>query len=384
MESISHTEYPLANSSVNESSGLNQPQSFNPGLIVAGMMIMWSITGVIGNGFVLMFFGYTDRRDLTASRVFILAMAAVDVFGCGFMIPIQVYIMFISVAVPFTHEMVLNSLATWTVYTTAMLVEVMAWERYLAICRPLTFKSGVKKALKTCGVAAVISVVLTFLTMYPQETTTFKNGWISKFYGSQIFYCLVVCTVLVLYSLIGIKIKHHPGMDKKKVVPVTSDVQTTSSRYQRTETTDVVCTSSNLVDQSKTRNNEKAIGVNTVEKHVKEKTFPVTTTPERVSATPVDETVKSLAMQPKEDTTGPAVDKRKRKSHSQMVMTLFIVSLIFLLSWLPSWLYLLNLAPWHWQILIYVNNVANPFLYVIVNAKFRAGVKKMIKCSYRR
>ena len=71
------------------------------------------------------------------------------------------------------------------------------------------------------------------------------------------------------------------------------------------------------------------------------------------------------------------IDKRNRR----MILVFFVVSIVFLLSWLPEWLLNFNYIGKEWRSLCFVNNVTNPIVYLMLNRRFRASVTSRLMCK---
>ena len=385
----------MNNSSI--TSNITSPTSgqsqFDMRLLVASVMGSASFLGVLGNIFVLVFFGFLDRKDLTAAKVFILAIALVDLVACCVQIPGSLALMFIGHRRPFSHRVAVNSFGTWTVYTTALLIQAMAWERYLAICRPLSFNSGVGKAVKICFVIFALSVVLSFFSVYPQDTVgVYKPGLFAKIYGGYVTYALTVLIVFVLYFLIWFKIFKPTGSIGNSVSPgynpSTSYVPPTTSVNPTSLATDITTTRPPCEEQSKgndlrgpsnqsSKITTTVITVNGVNENRKVEIHPEQT----VMEPPCQDDKNTLQVPvPQQDGGKHPRLTRKQKPRVRMVLALFLLSVIFLVSWLPSLLSRLGLMSGLWGMLIYLNNVANPFLYAIVNVRFRSAILNVIKC----
>ncbi|KAH9496670.1 hypothetical protein Btru_009619, partial [Bulinus truncatus] len=65
---------------------------------------------------------------------------------------------------------------------------------------------------------------------------------------------------------------------------------------------------------------------------------------------------------------------------------LFVVTVVFVISFLPSWLIGLKLLPFSYTVyyMFYINNVANPIIYAFMNRTFRDDLVQLLKTCVRR
>lgn len=126
--------------------------------IAIGIMCVFSVVGVIGNGLVL--YGFTRARSKYTSTIFILTLAGTDFATC-------------LITIPATIAMELNSfkmdsdilcklyhfLTTSTISFSALTMVLIAIDRYFCICRPFMKVMSVPRA----GVLIFISVLIAFV-----------------------------------------------------------------------------------------------------------------------------------------------------------------------------------------------------------------------------
>lgn len=75
--------------------------------------------------------------------------------------------------------------------------------------------------------------------------------------------------------------------------------------------------------------------------------------------------------------------ERMRMANIKTALMLFIVNLVFIFSFLPSWLIALNIiqAPVMVFYMYFFYNVVNPIIYAFMNHNFRTELKKMFRCK---
>lgn len=79
--------------------------------------------------------------------------------------------------------------------------------------------------------------------------------------------------------------------------------------------------------------------------------------------------------------TSVALRDRMLYANIKTAAMLFVVSVVFAISFLPSWLIGLGVMPMNY-ILFYVfflNNVANPFIYAFMNRTFRDDLRQLCR-----
>ena len=98
-----------------------------------------------------------------------------------------------------------------------------------------------------------------------------------------------------------------------------------------------------------------------------------------LSLTEVDSTAKSPPLT--SSTTPFTTRDRMLYANIRTAAMLFVVTLVFLVSFLPSWLIGLKVLPMNYLLfyLFFLNNVANPFIYSFMNKTFRDDLKQLLR-----
>ncbi|KAH9514038.1 hypothetical protein Btru_030053 [Bulinus truncatus] len=75
--------------------------------------------------------------------------------------------------------------------------------------------------------------------------------------------------------------------------------------------------------------------------------------------------------------------ERMRVANIKTAFTLFIVTLVFILAFLPSWLMALGAIPMKIVVFYmhFIYNVANPFIYAFLNQNFKNELKRIFHCG---
>lgn len=80
---------------------------------------------------------------------------------------------------------------------------------------------------------------------------------------------------------------------------------------------------------------------------------------------------------------------RKRKSHIQTAKMLILVTVVFIITWIPPWIIALgnfNITNSGVEFLSYtyfLNSICNPFIYSLVNKRFRKNLTFAVSCQTR-
>ena len=76
--------------------------------------------------------------------------------------------------------------------------------------------------------------------------------------------------------------------------------------------------------------------------------------------------------------------ERMRMANIKTALMLFVVTLVFIFSFLPSWLIALKIieAPVMVFYMYFFYNVVNPIIYAFMNQNFRTELKKMFRCRH--
>lgn len=75
--------------------------------------------------------------------------------------------------------------------------------------------------------------------------------------------------------------------------------------------------------------------------------------------------------------------ERMRVANVKTAFTLFIVTLVFILAFLPSWLMALKIV--RMQVIVfythYTYNVVNPLIYAFLNQNFKTELRRIFRCE---
>lgn len=129
---------------------------------VMAILIVFSISGTVGNALVLYVFSNTKQK--LTSTIFILALAGMDFITCLLTIPYTVVIEYLVYFV--RHDAVCKTyhfLQTTTVPFSALVMVAIASDRYLCICHPFVRIMTTKRAQILVAILGLVAVTLGIL-----------------------------------------------------------------------------------------------------------------------------------------------------------------------------------------------------------------------------
>ena len=126
------------------------------------VMVILSVLGVVGtvgNAIVLYVFG--QKKDKLVSTLFILALAGVDLVTCLVVIPFTVYMEYVDFRIRFDAVCkAYQFLITSNIPFSALVMVVIAVDRYLCICHPFLRAMNFRRAKLIIAVLAVVAAGL--------------------------------------------------------------------------------------------------------------------------------------------------------------------------------------------------------------------------------
>ena len=195
------------------------------------MILFLSIIGIIGlpgNGLVC--YIYSTKYRMSSSRWFIFFLASADLVMCVVIVPSEIGTSLYQYN--FTNGAACKITAylnLWTMLTLGFTLVIVSVDRYRKVCKPLGWQIDFKKArfLSICGIIIGFLIALPVLGVYGIHRYELKDfnvtvsecsfkqtseGSSFAFYfilfGMVLFICALT-TICVLYCFIGKDIKHH-------------------------------------------------------------------------------------------------------------------------------------------------------------------------------
>lgn len=408
-------------------------------LIVIVILCIFSVVGTLGNGLVLYVFTRTPAK--MASTIFILALAGTDFVTCLVIIPYTVTAIRLEYNLQFdilckTYQF----LITCTVPLSAFIMVAIAVDRYICICHPFAHVMTVKRAKIIVGILAIFATVLglitalgysvyrmerinstltiptnygiingtsnvsiadtfqqdhtyhiradddeeetsirmrkVFIGVCDQSPVLYSADFISvyqKIYSA--FYLCSLIIVFILYGLIYSSVTKQRA--KRRAQKMAGRVKQVNTHCQTDECTIPL---TNVKSKSKVNSNHNNISL-------------------RVE---MDGETTTTRLMPDEQTNGvketegkiiknsslrkPAAQdhNKDRRDHDRLAniktaVMLFIVTIVFVIAFLPAWLMAHRWIDFYHVIfyMYFIYNVANPVIYAFMNQMFRENMCKI-------
>lgn len=357
------------------------------------MLSVISVIGGLGNGLVIIV--YSRKHDHLITTLFINVLAIVDCFTCITIIPMTIYIEYwewrlSSALICKLYYFFNNS----TIPFSAFLISLIAIDRYMCICHPFNKFMTLSRSKISIGIVLLLALLLGITSTFQVKILSGNNSTMvhnsTKFYSTlkttecadeskiqnsstaaKIFFnivqksqiisytlciAIVICLYVAIYSTVlrtrrkKRKLIGHHAMNRStclwespnNVIPHPDQVDTPS----KLSDADLLLTSA-----KSTPNSKVFLSVPKAE-------------PRRVS-------LKSIC------------DTQIFQNFRTAAM-LFVVALMYIISFLPAFLMINNLAVFNLQLfyMYYLNNAANPIIYCFMNPKFREDITAIL-ASFR-
>ena len=299
-----------------------------------------------GNTMVVIIFGVMKKRTKTSYSVFMVTMGVVDVLSCSLIMPWSLITTFVLPVQGYISRYIFHVLASWSVYSTMSMCVLVAIDRYLSICWPLSHVFTFKRAKMICLAASVSSLVLAILAVVP------PHSWIGSEYGATTMYAGTVLTVICLYSMVWKTIRK---ISKSRVAPMSHGVVTLHPN------------TSYSISSSNTRSIQIAThsrgNLPTMQGHAGS------------CGTSTNDNQSSR--------TVPTFNAAVKSSGARTAIMFCMVTVVFCISWLPSWLFSLDVPVAQFRGAIFMNNVMNPFIYYALNKRFATEIVNFMKCRFQ-
>ena len=343
-----------------------------PSLIYIAILIL---VGFPGNLSVLVVFLKHYKRS--TYRTFIVALASVDTVACSVCMPFEI----IETRFQYTFHVVemckiFRTVAVVISLTSIFILVGLSADRYRRLCRPLKIQMSVKVSKLVCFASVPLAVSLAwshFLLSGIRHVNLrnnitgvdcslsdeYKSTKYSFYHNAVLFaiFIISICSLIAMYILIGRKIFQH--------VRIRETFRPTFSSTTRNKTSSIFHAES-----------------------IEEAKSPEPTSPSQ------QPTFTSIAHKRNSTLVGNHSDNSKTK----ITRVAFAVSVLFVVSYLPH-LILATLTAVKGSFVAahgpvvsavlpivsrstFINSVGNPFIYGIIDHRFRRAVKQMF-CSGR-
>lgn len=164
-------------------SGIKGHQDYPEILIAICLLAIFSIGGCIGNAFVL--FVYGKKKEKSTTTIFILSLAVTDFVTCIIIIPFTIAVEYVSKRIKYdTACKIYMFLITSNVPFSAFIMVLIACDRYLKICRPWNHTLDTKMAKRIIVFLFVFAVSLGVTTALIHGISNDVHSGITGFISS--------------------------------------------------------------------------------------------------------------------------------------------------------------------------------------------------------
>ncbi|XP_062603806.1 cholecystokinin receptor type A-like [Saccostrea cucullata] len=369
-------------------------------------IILMLVLGCFGNTTVI--YVFYSKWHKTTYRVFIIALAILDLVNVLVTVPSELYLM--QNAFKFSNEVFckVSRFCTFTLnISSAFTLISIAGDRYFRVCRPLQKQLSVKKAKIIVLVGIIIAIVFAWpvLLMYGTRSIVvqvapqiFVPGHICmindafKYTAYSLVFSAITlivmfssdCILIILYSLIVVNIRRRVVFSLK-----TSRIKTQTDKKQRDKAAVESKVQSDLLKSLGTPTDVELKG------YPQEKTNVIG----MMDATAYDKSESSENCTKSNSREIISNSSQNEKIQSERVhkvtLMLFLVTVIFILSFLPLYVivFIRIVQPNHYNNLTFegkatysffqrsfiINMCANPVLYGFLSKKFRMECGNVLK-----
>ncbi|XP_069113605.1 orexin/Hypocretin receptor type 1-like [Argopecten irradians] len=386
-----------------------------------GMLAVFSIIGIIGNALVL--YVFSNFKQKLTSTIFILTLAGTDFITCLITIPYSIVVEILDYSLYYDIVcQIYQFLITTTVPFSAFVMVAIAVDRYLCICHPFRHAMTIRRAEYIVAVLCAFAVMLGVLcclnygiidlyeevdisnsssrnttTMYntsvvsgrfsvenPGNATNFTydppvlkekvlvrpglcapinvdNPFFQvyqKIYSSFFAICAVI--VMVLYAIIYRSVLARRRQRLKIVSNKCCGFWTAIPNEAESTEISTLTNVSEIGDVEKHDKSVQKNGTNSSTSQPGEKD--VIIRPSNVSRAKLE---------------------KMKIANIKTAFMLSIVTLVFIIAFLPSWLVALRVLKMNVVVfyMYFSYNVANPVIYAFMNNTFKAQLKELFNCK---
>lgn len=383
--------------------------------IAIGLMSLFSVVGVIGNALVLYVFS-SFKQKLT-STIFILTLATTDFITCLVTIPFTIAVEALEMRLEYDIVCKLYFfLMTTTVPFSAFVMVAIAVDRYLCICHPFKHVMTIKRAEYIVAFLCVFAVILGILCSLnygvldvnaPNRTISSNVTTTSVLNGSTVAYPVDIINITTSHTdvfaeskpeLVCLIVKGHD--DPYSFFHVYQKIYSSffalcclivmvlyamiyrsvlARRRQRLKVVTNQCCGCwnslpNEIEQTEfsTLNNETSFVQKDEEKNNK-----------AVQKNGNDTSISDKDVIMKPGGLSRAKLEKMRMANIKTAFMLSIVTLVFIVAFLPSWLVALRVFKMNVVVfyLFFIYHNANPVIYAFMNNAFRSKLKELFTCK---
>ena len=363
-------------------------------------LLTFSIVGSVGNAIVV--YIYSNKKDKAISTIFIISLAIVDLLTCLLIIPFTITMEFINFRIVYDGLCKMYFfLITFNVPFSMFIMVAIAVDRYFCICHPFLGVMTVKRA----------KILICVLGLFATSLGIFT----SLMHGMYDFNSVFNATAIDDFSFDGMNERATSDYSTHQVVSIR-----TPSEYRYTG----ICGPNVIIISRSIRMAYQkfysflflvsfiiiAVLYALIMRFVvlkrswrQKAKYSNPSPPEATQVTAIDNHANndtSVAVKTsKKDTikngkdgvskrTQRKHDKAKEKNQSsnlKIAGMLFVVTLVFVIAFLPGWLIAHQVLPANRLIfyMYFLYNVANPAIYAFMNPVFRKDMKRIFNCVWK-
>ena len=378
-------------------------------------LLLVSVIGIPGNGLVC--YIYRSNYGVSSSRWFIFFLASVDLVMCVIIVPCEIATSMFQYN--FTNAVLCKLtvfLNNWSLMTLAFILIIVSVDRYRKVCRSLGWQIDYKKA-RSLSVAAVIAAFVISLPLwwvygihkyeYAHHNITISECSFrdSASNGSSAFYLILfgiflfvssLMTICVLYCFIGRDIKRHLHKEQvRRQVSLSASMAQRDAIRMSFSPRDVIIS---LKQSVKFRNAKTEKKPETHFKNERKLSPPSIdgSLDDQISTNLTDgDTFDFEKTPPPSNPIERKKTKRIRRARARKATySMFLISLAFVMSYLPLLLLLLirsinsdfeaslsntGRAVYKFFLRSYFLNCSiNPFIYGLSDSRFRGNFKEVV------
>ena len=376
--------------------------------VLVRLSILLGIVGLIGAiGNILVIMVFARNRVKRNSTYFMLTLAIIDLMVCTIVIPGVIAREWRAVFYSDVLCKGLEFLRSLMIPSSALILVAIALDRFFLICIST-------KEIMTTFVAKIVILVIMLLGMSLGIPPLLSVGLLKDDEGSYLPICVksdeylndisqyhywyfvsglfavMIVAILILYLLIFKKVIQQSNRWKNRTNKIFPERRNTHENLHGRTTIEPISSQLDSTDRKGLSNNTNIVELSTVTEH------DTNTTNKETPTTPQPSTSAKCHTKPlktKNSKQGISInsntniktlsDMKRRSTHVKTTQVLFIVTLVYIISFLPTFLETNEVIPDNKYLtyVYFVNNAANPIIYSFMNAKFREEAKRLYcKC----
>jgi hypothetical protein len=376
--------------------------------VLVKLSILLGIVGLIGAiGNILVIMVFARNRVKRNSTYFMLTLAIIDLMVCTIVIPGVIAREWRAVFYSDVLCKGLEFMRSLMIPSSALILVAIALDRFFLICIST-------KEIMTTFVAKIVILVIMLLGMSLGIPPLLSVGLLKDNEGSYLPICVksdeylndtsqyhywyfvsglfavMIVAILILYLLIFKKVIQQSNRWKNRTNKIFPERRNTHENLHGRTTIEPISSQLDSTDRKGPSNNTNIAELSTVTEHdtiITNKETPIAPQPSTSA------TCDTKPLKTKNSKQGISInsntniktlsDMKRRSTHVKTTQVLFIVTLVYIFSFLPTFLETNEVIPDNKYLtyVYFVNNAANPIIYSFMNAKFREEAKRLYcKC----